>query len=189
MTTEYLGTRDVPLRQLKPYPGNAKRGNVDRIRESLRRNGQYRSLVVRETDEGMIVLAGNHTLRAVKAEGGKTVRCEVLRCDDATARRINLADNRTAELGDYDDESLADLLRAAVEDDGTLEGTGFDDDDLVQLLENRDRANPLPVAGDADTVAGERRWGVIVEVDDEAAQVELLDRLIGEGLAVRALMA
>lgn len=189
MSIEVLGTRDVPLRQLKAYPGNAKRGNVELIRESLRRNGQYRALVARETDDGLVVLAGNHTLRAIKAEGGKTARCEVLRCDDATARRINLADNRTSEEGSYDDEALADLLRAAHEADGTLEGTGWDDTALEQLLADHDRANPLPVAGDAPVAAAERRWGVIVEVDDEAAQVELLDRLIGEGLAVRALMA
>ncbi|MFF5422432.1 hypothetical protein ACFY49_40190, partial [Streptomyces misionensis] len=58
----YLRTANVPLDELTPFPGNAKRGSVDTILESLRRNGQYRGLVVREIPDGpLIVLAGNHT--------------------------------------------------------------------------------------------------------------------------------
>lgn len=128
----YVATRDVPLDELTPYPGNAKRGDVEQIRKSLRRNGQYRSLVVREIHNGpLIVLAGNHTLQALQEEGRETARCEIVTCDDATARRINLADNRTAELGTYDSDALAELLSPIADD---LEGTGFAEVDLLELL-------------------------------------------------------
>ncbi|MCI3150209.1 hypothetical protein ELQ39_00060 [Streptomyces sp. GB4-14] len=66
----YARTEDVLLPRLRPYPGNAKIGNVPKILESLCRNGQYRSLVVREHDDGTLtVLAGNHTLQALAAHG------------------------------------------------------------------------------------------------------------------------
>src|SRR3546814_12921166 len=72
---QYVTTRDVPLDELTPFPGNAKRGDVDQIRASLRRNGQYRSLVVREIPNGpLIVLAGNHTMQALTAEGRSEAR-------------------------------------------------------------------------------------------------------------------
>jgi len=132
-TATYVRTADIPLDELTPFPGNAKRGNVDQIRASLRRNGQYRSLVVREIPNGpLVVLAGNHTMQALQAEGQPTARCEVVVCDDATARRINLADNRTAELGEYDNDALADLLSYL---DGDYEGTGYTADDVDALLD------------------------------------------------------
>jgi ParB-like chromosome segregation protein Spo0J len=134
MTTNvaaYQRTADIPIDELTPFPGNAKRGDVDTIRASIRRNGQYRSLIVREIEHGpLVVLAGNHTLQALAAEGHTTARCEIIRCDDATARRINLADNRTAELGGWDTDALAELL-SYLDDD--YEGTGYTQAD-VQLL-------------------------------------------------------
>lgn len=105
MPVTYRETRDVPTSALTRYPGNARRGNVEEIRASIRRHGQYRSLVVRDTGEEYVILAGNHTFDAVQAEGHTSVRIELITCDDDEAARINLADNRLAELGDYDDRS------------------------------------------------------------------------------------
>lgn len=128
----YVRTADIPLDELTPFPGNAKRGDVDVIRASLRRNGQYRSLVVREIPDGpLVVLAGNHTMQALAAEKEATARCEVILCDDATARRINLVDNRTSELGGYDNDALAELLSYT---DGDYDGTGYTDDDVMRLI-------------------------------------------------------
>ncbi|MFF4403822.1 ParB/RepB/Spo0J family partition protein [Streptomyces sp. NPDC001404] len=128
----YLRTALLPLDQLMPYPGNAKRGDVDAIRASLRKNGQYRSLVVRAVPDGpLIVLAGNHTMLALAAEGREDARCEVIECDDATARRINLADNKIPELGDYDDDALAELLSHLDED---YRGTGYSDADVQRIV-------------------------------------------------------
>jgi hypothetical protein len=136
-TAVYLRTADLPLDELTPYPGNAKRGDVKQIRASLRRNGQYRSLVVRDIPNGpLIVLAGNHTLQALAAEGHITARCEVITCDDNAARRINLADNRTAELGMYDQDALAELLEAL--DD--YEGSGYTQEDVDSLLGTEQRS-------------------------------------------------
>lgn len=144
----YIGTRDIPLDELTPFPGNAKRGDVEAIRASLRKNGQYRGLVVRQIDNGpLIVLAGNHTMQALVAEGHATARCEIVQCDDATARRINLADNRTAELGSYDNDALAELI-AGMNDD--LDGTGYTQDDIDALLGTVEELPP--VLGDPDDV-------------------------------------
>ncbi|MCF1597722.1 ParB/RepB/Spo0J family partition protein [Streptomyces muensis] len=127
----YTGTRDVPLEDLTRYPGNPRRGDVESIRASIRRHGQYRSLVVRDTGDALVVLAGNHTSDALRAEGRTTARCEVITCDDDTARRINLADNKLAELGFYDEEDLAAALAAL---DGDLEGTGWSQQEVTRLL-------------------------------------------------------
>jgi ParB-like chromosome segregation protein Spo0J len=179
--TTYLRTADIPLDELTPFPGNAKRGDVDTIRASLRRNGQYRSLVVREIPNGpLIVLAGNHTLQALTAEGAHTARCEVVLCDDDTARRINLVDNRAAELGGYDNDALAELLSYM---DGDLEGTGYSDSDIAALI------TPPPLDTDTEPALPEDPvYGVVVVCLDQQQQDELLERLTAEGRRVRPIV-
>lgn len=127
---KHLGMEQVQVSDLGFFPGNAKRGDVSTIRESLREHGQYRSLVVRRTPEGLVVLAGNHTLEALVAEGRPTARCELIECDSTTATKINLIDNRSSELGTTDDTALLSLMRTL--DD--LSGTGYAPDDLEDLL-------------------------------------------------------
>jgi len=130
--TVFIELRDVPVSELTPFPGNAKRGNVAMIKDSIQEHDQYRALVVRHTpDDRFVVLAGNHTLEAIKQLQRTTARCEIIACDDQTARKINLVDNRAADAGTYDDQALADILNAL---DGDFAGTGFDADDLTSIL-------------------------------------------------------
>jgi len=131
MPATWIAVRDIPLAELTRFPGNPRRGNTDEIRGSIRRNGQYRSLVVRDGPDGLIILAGNHTRDALEAEGQETARCEIITCTDDEAIRINLADNRLSDMGAYDDRLLADLLTALDED---LSGTGFDERAVTEIM-------------------------------------------------------
>lgn len=133
MTDTYRETRDVPLDDLAHFPGNAQKGDVEAIRASLRQHGQYRALIVRLQDDGqLVVLAGNHTLQALAAEGYATARCEIHVCDDSTALRINIADNKIASLGVWDDEALLEQLSLL---DGDYTATGWTEGEVVHLLE------------------------------------------------------
>ena len=136
--TRFLRTKMIDLDQLTPYPGNARRGKVDVIKESIEKNGQYRSLVVREIKNGpLIVLAGNHTMMAISELGGSQARCEIIDCDDATARRINLVDNRSNDLAEDDEEALAALLRDL---DGDTAGSGYSEDEVKALIGDLEEA-------------------------------------------------
>ena len=112
---------------LKEYPGNARRGNISVLAQSLKANGQYRPIVVQKSTN--YVLAGNHLLRAAKSIGMDKIDAVFIECTDEQALRIVLADNRTADLGDYNDELLKNLLKE-LED---LEGTGYTEADLEEL--------------------------------------------------------
>lgn len=131
MTSNIHATLDkliVPIEGLVPYERNPRRGDVDRIAESLTRNGQYRPIVVRaKTFE---VLAGNHTLAAAKQLGWTEIAVTFVDVDDDQAARIVLADNRTAEVGVFDAPALADLLSSLPD----LEGTGYTDVELSDLV-------------------------------------------------------
>lgn len=135
--TARLTVEQVPLGDLRPYPGNARRGDVDAIAESLERNGQYRPLVVQRSTG--YVLGGNHTLQAAQRLRWPTVQVTYLDVDDDAARRIMLADNRTADLGAYDDRALLALLRDLGDD---LSGTGYEEEDYDALLASLDEPGP-----------------------------------------------
>jgi len=127
-----LATEYASVASLVPHPDNPRRGKVDAIVESLEKNGQYRPIVVsRATGH---VLAGNHTLRAAIQLGWDKIAVTYL--DDLTPeqeKRILLADNRTADMGTYDDEALLKALRDLVDADDDLTGTGYTLDDFEDL--------------------------------------------------------
>jgi len=134
---------------------NPRRGDVAAIRESLEHNGMYRPLVVNRPT--MEVLAGNHTLRAIRELGWLEVDVYFVEVDEDAARRILLADNRTSDLATNDAEELVSLLGEL----DALEGTGYDQDDLDGLLDELDADVELeedevpPVVEEATTVPGE----------------------------------
>lgn len=133
--------RSVKLGELKPYPGNARRGDVGMIAASLEAHGQYKPIVVNARD--MVVLAGNHTLQAAESLNWPKLRCYFVDVDAAEAARINLVDNRTNDVAGYDVEALVAQLQALPE----LEGTGYDGDALQGLLAELEDE---PEAGEAD---------------------------------------
>ncbi len=144
-TTEldtYVETIMVPTHRLTRFPGNARRGNVEELRKSLRRHGQYRALIVQDKGDGLLViLAGNHTYDGLVAEGRDEVRCEIHVMDDDLARRINIADNRQAELGTNDVDALLLQLEHF---DGDFEGLGFVQDDIDAMLADVDIPDDAP---------------------------------------------
>lgn len=140
----------VPIDSLTPYPGNAKRHDLDVIRQSLRDHGQYRPAVVHASSG--YVLVGNGMLAAAKLEGMTELARVVKDCSDEEARRLVLLDNRSTELGGYDEQALADLLTSLP----TIEGTGYDDDTLASILASvYDGAHSD--ARDAEVAEGRRR--------------------------------
>lgn len=135
-------TRLYPIDQLTPYPGNPRRGDVEVIKESLERNGQYKPIVV-NCRNGQ-VLAGNHTREAALALGWKEIRIHVVDADKALARRIVLADNRTNDVAGYDNDDLAKVLEQM---DGDLTGTGYDENAVNAVLAELEDA---PTTGNKD---------------------------------------
>ena len=121
----------VPVDRITTHPDNARRGNIEVIRESIRTNGFYGACVVQRSTGRILV--GNHRYLAAVEEGLVEVPVVWVDKSDDEARRLLLVDNRSTDVAGYDDEALVALL-AAHADDGGLVGTGFNDDDLDEIL-------------------------------------------------------
>lgn len=130
MKPREMAVESVDIDTLKPHPDNPRNGDVDAIAESLNTNGQYKPIVVAKDGT---VLAGNHTYAAAMQLSWPTL--QVVRLPIAPgskeARRIMLADNRTSDLGRYDEAHLLEVLQDGFSDD--LLGTGYTTADLEAL--------------------------------------------------------
>lgn len=109
---EALRPLAVSLDELVPDPANARthsERNLEAIRGSLQVYGQLKPIVVRR-DNGVVV-AGNGTLEAARSLGWTHLAVVHVDMDGATAAGFSIADNRTAELAEWDQDALDKLLR------------------------------------------------------------------------------
>lgn len=128
---------DVPLKGLKYYYQNPRRGNVEKVAESLKSNGQFKPIVVnRGTHTGRPneILAGNHTTKAARSLGWRAINVMWVDVDEDHARRIVLADNGSTDDATYDVQLLSQLLDEQKNSAGTLVGTTYSDEVLDKLL-------------------------------------------------------
>jgi len=133
MIIDSLKNLAVSIDSLKGLPGNPRVGDVDAVAASLEKFGQRKPIVVRK-DDGTII-AGNHTWQAAKKLGWKEIAVAFVGDDDTTAQAYALADNRTAELGSYDEQALKDLIFAVAEVDPELvRASGWSDDAVKDLV-------------------------------------------------------
>ena len=125
---------DVSL--LKRHPRNPNQGDYGAIAESIEANGFFGALVVQRSTGR--VLVGNHRLQVAQDQGIAKLPVLYVDVDDERALRILLADNRTARLGHDALDLLGDLLvELAMSEDG-LTGTGYNGDDLDDVLRELD---------------------------------------------------
>lgn len=113
------------IEELKAYEKNPRHNEkaVDAVAASIKEFGWKVPVVI---DKDGVIAAGHTRVAAAKKLGIKTVPCIV--ADDLTEEQIRafrLADNKTAELAEWDEDLLALELEALR--DFQMEQFGFDD--------------------------------------------------------------
>ncbi|MCK4414321.1 MAG: site-specific DNA-methyltransferase [Candidatus Eisenbacteria sp.] len=133
-----------PIERLKPYERNPRTHSpeqVTKIAASLLEFGWTNPILV-DADCGII--AGHGRLLAARELGMTTVPViELPHLTEAQKRAYVIADNRLALDAGWDEELLAEELKALEDLDFNLELTGFDLDELHDLLED-EMAEEIP---------------------------------------------
>lgn len=127
----------IGVDELHPHPMNTNSTDTDIIGESIEVNGFVMPLLV-QTSTGYII-DGWHRYTAALERGAQFVPCILLDCDDATARRLLVAINRTARLGTDDPGLVRDLMDRIQADDARLLGTGWTPiqyDTFLEMIES-----------------------------------------------------
>lgn len=117
----------VPLCDLHVDPKNARKHdkkNIAAIKGSLKQFGQQKPIVT--TAQGKI-LAGNGTFAAAKELGWERIDVVYSDLDTMKQKAFALADNRSAELAEWDDAFLEETLLELSDVEFDLGDIGFDD--------------------------------------------------------------
>lgn len=182
-----------PIADLTLWPGNARRGNVKSIKESMAVNDVFQPILV-QSSTGKII-AGNHrfkALRELNSEDPDRWPDEVpvipFEVTDEQAARMHVADNKTSDDADWDNELLLAQLDELAGSEGGLPGTGFDDDELEDL---RDAVAGEGAPGSMDLVEPPdddnyvEQYAVTVICQDEEHQEKVYEDLQGQGYTAK----
>ena len=117
----------ISITDLSLDPKNARKHsarNLEAIAASLEKFGQRKPIVVHRG----VVLAGNGTLEAAKSLGWTEIDVAEVPddWDNDTAKAYALADNRTAELAEWDESELAKQLLELQDADWGITELGFE---------------------------------------------------------------
>ena len=116
----------VKLSELKLDPNNARKHspqNILAIKQSLQENPQYRPFVVQKGTNKICV--GNGMYIAMQELGIEEGWVEYRDLDDKQFARLSVTDNRTAELAEWDEDILQQII-SNYGDDITIPGFGDD---------------------------------------------------------------
>ena len=146
--------KEVSISLLKSPEKNTRihpEKQINEIRRSLKKWGQYKNIVV---DENHLVLAGNGLVEAMKAEGMKKAWAVILYdLTENEKKKLMMADNKTAGLGI---DNLSNIEALISELAGDFDIPGFDDkvlssisaasDEISQALDDYGKATEKNLA-------------------------------------------
>jgi ParB-like chromosome segregation protein Spo0J len=130
--TPKLKIQSMSVAVLSLDPANVRehnQRNMEAIRASLTRFGQQKPIVI---DADGVIVAGNGTLGAAMALGWETIDVVCTDLNGADAIAYAIADNRTAELANWDEDALAQTLNGLSSEQSMA--AGFDASELESLL-------------------------------------------------------
>ena len=178
-----LNVKMMPIGDVVPYEKNPRLNDqaVDAVANSIREFGFKVPIVV---DSKGVVVSGHTRLKAAKALGLDEVPVIVADdLDDTKIKAFRLADNKVAELAEWDESLLIKELEELDDlnyDMGQFE-FGLDLDDADDADENgSDDAGDIP-----DNIDVVETFALNVIVKNEAEQAELYDELLDRGYDVK----
>ena len=175
----------VSLKSLRPYAHNPRKNDhaVDAVAKSIREFGFLQPIVV---DSDFVIVVGDTRYKAAKKLGLVEVPVIVanqLSPEQAAAYRI--ADNKTGEIAEWDDDRLIRELIALQQAEFSLDVTGFSESELQRLLDtppNPGQVDPddIPEAPDTATAQPGQLWflGQHRLLCGDSSKAEDVDRLL-----------
>lgn len=170
--------RNIDL--IKPYWRNPRNNDkaLEAVKESIRRYGYNQPIVV---DTENVIIAGHTRYKALRQLGYKSIAVVVLDIDEDKAKQYRIADNKTAEMSEWDDDLLMFELRE-IEELEDME-IFFDKGELDALLDIREEDYDFDDDFDEEELREEARATVVASLggnydeDDEEIQEEIEERV------------
>lgn len=125
----------ISINDIDYHPKNYKQhpqDQIDHLVRSIQEHGLYRNIIISNDNK---IIIGNGLVQALRYIGIKkipVIRLDITH-DSVEAEKLMIADNEISHLSVLDDRMLTDVLKK-IRDNGELNGTGFDEMMLANLL-------------------------------------------------------
>ena len=166
----------VKMTRLKPFAGNPRKIDdveMNKLCRSLTEFGFIDPVIARRSDR--MVIGGHQRLKAADKLGW-TDDIPVVLLDDVTDERamlMNIALNKIS--GEWDWSKLGDMLAELDTGDIDLELSGFDLDEIGDLMSGLDES-------DKKGLELNESWQVVCECKNENEQKKLYNKLVKSGI-------
>lgn len=133
MVSEAFKVELVAIDKLKAWDKNPRRHDIESLKSSIERFG-FRNVVV-VNRKNMTVEAGHGRIEAAKELGYQQIPVLYVEDDDMTAAAFAVADNRQNELGEWDEDALAAILKSLADAEGDwMQSVGYNDNEMRAML-------------------------------------------------------
>ncbi len=147
----------MPLSKLKPADWNPRKishAELEKLRRSVETFGLLEPIIWNERS-GQIV-GGHQRVKVLLAAGTAETDVIVVDLDEVQERQLNLSLNRIS--GDWDEDALRELIQSLHERDADLSLTGFDDDEISDLLDDMEAVTIERELSEEQTLNLNKAW-------------------------------
>ncbi len=129
-----LVVQEIEVSKLKPWENNPRLNDqaVEAVAKSIRAFGFNAPILC---DQNFTIVAGHTRWKAAANLGMATVPVIVLQMTESQRRAFAVADNKTAEIADWDFPKLQEVLKELQSEEIELASLGYSDAELCALLE------------------------------------------------------
>ena len=144
---------EIELNRLYPWDDNPRLNDhaVDAVVDSIRSFGFNVPILC---DHNYLIIAGHTRWKAAKKLGLEKVPVIVIEMTDEKRRAYVIADNRTAEIAEWDFPKLKQVLEELRSEDVDITSLGFSDEEIKKLIlkGDDDHINILPEENGESTI-------------------------------------
>jgi hypothetical protein len=147
-----LEVKYIDIGRLRPWEDNPRLNDhaVDAVAESIRSFGFNVPILC---DQNFTIVAGHTRWKTAQKLGLEVVPVITVEMTDAKRRAFAIADNKTAEIADWDFPKLREVLEELCSEDIDIRSMGFSNEELRRFIQNGDEEeNMLPEVNETSSV-------------------------------------
>lgn len=147
-----LTIKEIETTNLHPWEDNPRSNDhaVNAVMESICSFGFNVPILC---DQNLTIIAGHTRWKAAQKLGIQKVPVVIIVMSDVQRRAFAIADNKTAEIADWNFPKLKEVLEELRDEDMNIRSLGFSDQEIRRLLlDGENDENLIPEVNDADTV-------------------------------------
>ena len=194
-STEYKGTSksELNISEIRPNPYQPRKefdeAGLNELADSIRMNGVFQPILVRQSLSGYELVAGERRLRASRLAGKKTIPAIIVDFNDQQMMEISLLENiQRKDLTPIEEASAYDQLirKLSYTQDELAKRIGKSRTNVTNML----RLLNLPDEIKKMVNEGKLSYGharTLLSLESEEKMIALAEKTIKEGLSVRQL--